>query len=355
MGVAAARDRSPGRSLVSRGLRPYEDADSDTFLELVPGPRGRDGLPECIGFWKRRIEAGSDAEAFPVGVIYGPTGSGKSSLVRAGLIRAGRLGLLRLRRVDDRGDRTAPARRLAQLVSGSRAPPGCGRVSQGAAAGRKPSGPPKVLIVPDQFEQWLFGQRSAGRGALNALRQCDGERTQALLLVGDDFWTDLTRFFRNLFEDPPDWMAGTRPRSTSSTSNTRGRFCDLAGAGAWRAAADPAAFFPGYPEFSIGPSRPCRRTAGLFAYALFCWHRNCSQIQALTPRPWPSWAGPGPYPAPRSSTRHSPLPAPPQNRLHRRAAQAVLRRLLPEGGVLIKGHVSSRQAPGRVRLFGPTP
>ncbi len=36
--------------------------------------------------------------------------------------------------------------------------------------------------------------------------------------------------------------------------------------------------------------------------------------------------------------------APPQNRVHRPAAQAVLRRLLPEGGVLIKGHVSSRQA-----------
>ena len=36
--------------------------------------------------------------------------------------------------------------------------------------------------------------------------------------------------------------------------------------------------------------------------------------------------------------------APPQNRLHRRAAQAVLKQLLPEGGGLIKGHVSSRQA-----------
>ncbi len=46
----------PRRSLVSRGLRPYEDADSDAFLDLIPGPVGRDGLPECLGFWKRRIE-----------------------------------------------------------------------------------------------------------------------------------------------------------------------------------------------------------------------------------------------------------------------------------------------------------
>ena len=34
--------------------------------------------------------------------------------------------------------------------------------------------------------------------------------------------------------------------------------------------------------------------------------------------------------------------APPQNRLHRRAAQEVLKQLLPEDGVLIKGHMSSR-------------
>ena len=51
----------------------------------------------------------------------------------------------------------------------------------------------------DQFEQWLFGQRAGGRRELeDALRQCDGERVQALLLVRDDFWMDLTRFFRGL-------------------------------------------------------------------------------------------------------------------------------------------------------------
>ncbi len=36
--------------------------------------------------------------------------------------------------------------------------------------------------------------------------------------------------------------------------------------------------------------------------------------------------------------------APPQNRMHRRAAQEVLKQLLPEGGALIKGHMSSRSA-----------
>jgi hypothetical protein len=53
--------------------------------------------------------------------------------------------------------------------------------------------------VLDQFEQWLFGQRAGGRRALeDAQRQCDGERTSALLLVRDDFWMDLSRFFRGL-------------------------------------------------------------------------------------------------------------------------------------------------------------
>ena len=75
---------SPGDRSPRGGFAPYEGADSDAFLDLVPGPRGRDGLPECLGFWKRRIESCGDTEAFPVGVIYGPTGSGKSSLVAPG-------------------------------------------------------------------------------------------------------------------------------------------------------------------------------------------------------------------------------------------------------------------------------
>ena len=42
--------------IVPKGLRSFDAQDADFFLELLPGPRDRDGLPESIRFWKTRIE-----------------------------------------------------------------------------------------------------------------------------------------------------------------------------------------------------------------------------------------------------------------------------------------------------------
>jgi hypothetical protein len=72
-------------AVVPKGLRSFDANDSDFFLQLLPGPRDKDGLPESIRFWKHRIESRDDP-SFTVGVIYGPSGCGKSSLVKAGLL-----------------------------------------------------------------------------------------------------------------------------------------------------------------------------------------------------------------------------------------------------------------------------
>ena len=78
--------------IVPRGLRSFDEHDADFFLELLPGPRDRDGLPESIRFWKRKIEQIDPDKTFRVGLIYGPSGCGKSSLVKAGLLpRIGKL------------------------------------------------------------------------------------------------------------------------------------------------------------------------------------------------------------------------------------------------------------------------
>ena len=75
------------RSRSSRkGLRSFDEHDADFFLELLPGPRDRDGLPDSIRFWKREIEQIDPDLTFRVGLIYGPSGCGKSSLVKAGLL-----------------------------------------------------------------------------------------------------------------------------------------------------------------------------------------------------------------------------------------------------------------------------
>ena len=65
--------------VVPKGLRAYGAHDADFFLELLPGPRDRDGLPDGIRFWKRLIEETDAEQTFPVGLVYGPTGCGKSS------------------------------------------------------------------------------------------------------------------------------------------------------------------------------------------------------------------------------------------------------------------------------------
>ena len=69
-----------------KGLRSFDEHDADFFLELLPGPRDRDGLPDSIRFWKTRIEETDADNTFSVGLIYGPSGCGKSSLVKAGLL-----------------------------------------------------------------------------------------------------------------------------------------------------------------------------------------------------------------------------------------------------------------------------
>ena len=60
--------------IVPKGLRSFDEHDADFFLELLPGPRDRDGLPESIRFWKRKIEQIDPDETFRVGLIYGPIG-----------------------------------------------------------------------------------------------------------------------------------------------------------------------------------------------------------------------------------------------------------------------------------------
>src|SRR5262249_51161914 len=76
---AAASPPTPGRSdsdgqaikIIPKGLRSFDQHDAPFFLELLPGPRDRDGLPESLRFWKTRIEAIDSDATFKVGLIYG--------------------------------------------------------------------------------------------------------------------------------------------------------------------------------------------------------------------------------------------------------------------------------------------
>ena len=52
----------------------------------------------------------------------------------------------------------------------------------------------KIFVVLDQFEQWLHAKRQEENTELvTALRPCDGERVQAVVIVRDDFWMAVSR------------------------------------------------------------------------------------------------------------------------------------------------------------------
>src|SRR5262249_14828333 len=55
----------------------------------------------------------------------------------------------------------------------------------------------KVLLVLDQFEQWLHARRNEENTELGqALPQADGGRVQCLVMVRDDFWLAVSRFMK---------------------------------------------------------------------------------------------------------------------------------------------------------------
>src|SRR5262249_30833715 len=57
----------------------------------------------------------------------------------------------------------------------------------------------KVLLVLDQFEQWLHARRHEENTELvQALRHCDGGRLQCIVMVRDDFWLAVSRFMKAL-------------------------------------------------------------------------------------------------------------------------------------------------------------
>ena len=84
--AVAATQTKAAVQVVPKGLRSFDANDADFFLDLLPGTRNRDGLPESIAFWKKQIEQTDPEQTFSVGLIYGPSGCGKSSLVKAGLL-----------------------------------------------------------------------------------------------------------------------------------------------------------------------------------------------------------------------------------------------------------------------------
>ncbi|MFI5457946.1 MAG: protein kinase, partial [Isosphaerales bacterium] len=186
--------------VVPKGLRSFDEHDADFFLELLPGPRDRDGLPESIRFWKTRIETTDTDKTFRVGLIYGPSGCGKSSLMKAGLLPRLPKHVLTVY-IEAAPEETETSLLRAVRKACPNLPPRMGLVDSLMAIrqGRVLGSGQKALLVLDQFEQWLHAKRGGENTELvAALRHCDGEHVQAVVMVRDDFWLAVTRFMDEL-------------------------------------------------------------------------------------------------------------------------------------------------------------
>ena len=202
LAATAPSSKSAGQPIriIPKGLASFDQDDADFFLELVPGPRDREGLPDSLRFWKSRIEATDPDRSFRVGLIYGPSGCGKSSIVKAGLIP------ILARHVTTVYIEASGKETENRLLRGIRKrfpvlPPEAGLVESMAILRRGQSftAGSKAFVVIDQFERWLFaGQSESSTELVAALRHCDGVHLKALCLVRDDCWMAATKFMREL-------------------------------------------------------------------------------------------------------------------------------------------------------------
>jgi serine/threonine protein kinase/formylglycine-generating enzyme required for sulfatase activity len=326
--------------IVPKGLRSFDAGDADFFLGLLPGPRDRDGLPDGIRFWKSRIETTDSDAAFSVGLIYGPSGCGKSSLVKAGL-------LPRLAKQVLTAYLEATANETeARLLKGVRRqapdlPNNLGLIDSLAALrqGRFLESGQKMLLVLDQFEQWLLAKRNDENTELmRALRHCDGERLQCVVMVRDDFWLAVSRF-----------MQALEIRVVEGENSRLVDLFDLRHARKVLASFGTA--LGALPEAVCDKDQGAfldQAVAGLAQEGKVISVRLALFAEMVKGKPWKPATlkevggaeGVGMTFLNETFTAST---APPQHRLHQRAAQAVLRALLPEAGTNIKGHMRSQQ------------
>ncbi len=337
--AAPACDSQPIK-IIPKGLRSYDARDADFFLQLLTGPRDRDGLPESIRFWKSRIESTDPEETFRVGLIYGPSGCGKSSLVKAGLIPRLAASVVPVY-VEAASDNTETRllnalRRRCKGLSGDsdlKATLSAVRHGEGGAPGGK------VLLVVDQFEQWLHASATRTRGDLvQALRQCDGSRLQCLLMVRDEFWLAVSRFMLALEVDL-----------------VQGRNVALADLfdldHAQRVLGDFGRAFgrlPAHPSQASSEQKDFLRqaVADLAEDGRVVCVRLALLAEMMKARPWTrdsldAMGGAQGVGVTFLEETFSSEKANPAHRFHQNAVRAVLKILLPESGADIKGNMQS--------------
>jgi formylglycine-generating enzyme required for sulfatase activity len=324
--------------VIPKGLRSFDAHDAEFFLELLPGPRDREGLPDSIRFWKTRIEERDADSTFSISLIYGPSGCGKSSLVKAGLLPRLSPDVIAVY-VEATAEGTE-TRLLHGLRKRCPALPDNRRLKETMAALRRGQGVPagqKVLIVLDQFEQWLHARKDKENTELvQALRQCDGGRLQTVVMVRDDFWLAVSRFMKAL-----------EVRLLEGHNSALVDLFDVDHARKVLAAFGRA--FGRLPEGT--PEKDQKEflnlaVSGLAQEGKVISVRLALFAEMLKGKPWTpatlkAVGGTQGVGVTFLEETFSAATAPPEHRYHQKAARAIMKVLLPDAGSHIRGHMRS--------------
>jgi eukaryotic-like serine/threonine-protein kinase len=328
--------------IVPKGLRSFDAEDADFFLELLPGPHDRQGLPESIRFWKRRIEEIDPDKTFRVGLIYGPSGCGKSSLVKAGLLPrlADHVTAVYVEAVAE-GTEGHLLRALRKACPGL---PGELGLAESVEALRRGRGVPagrKLLIVLDQFEQWLHA-RLPGEDLelVQALRQCDAATVQCVVMVRDDFWLAISRFFQELEVLLLDQQNSALvdlfdPRHARRVLAAFGR--------AYGALPDQPELLTKEQKGYLDDAVAALSREGKVVCVRLALFAEMMKGREWTPAALHAVGGTEGIGLTFLEETFSASTAPPEHRLHEKAARGVLKALLPEPGMDIKGLMRSQQ------------
>jgi hypothetical protein len=325
--------------IVPKGLRSFDEHDKDFFLELLPGPRRADGLPESVHFWKVRIEETDPDKTFSVGVIVGPSGCGKSSLMKAGLLPrlAGHVAAVHM---DAAPEGTEPVllKRLRKTFPDR---PGDFDLQNSIDAVRERlgGGVKKLLLVIDQFEQWLHANwDEKGTELVSALSECDGGRVQAILLVRDDFSMAMYRFLEIIGVK----IDQDRNFSVIDRFDRRHARRVLEGFGrGYGVLSDAPGEMTGVQNEFLDKAVDGLSEEGRVVSVRLSLFAEMVKDKPWTPETLKQIGGAEGVGVTFLEETFSARTAPPSYRIHQKAAQAVLKALLPETGSNIKGHMRS--------------
>jgi serine/threonine protein kinase/formylglycine-generating enzyme required for sulfatase activity len=326
--------------IVPKGLRSFDAHDADFFLELLPGPRDRDGLPDSIRFWKTRIEETDAEKTFSAGLICGPSGCGKSSLVKAGLLP--RLSDAVIAVYVEATALETETRLLNGLRKRCPALPDDLGLKETLGALRRGQGIPvgkKVVIVLDQFEQWLHAKKEEENCDLvQALRQCDGGRVQCVVMVRDDFWMAVIRFMRELEVRLID---GQNSAAVDLFAIRHAEKVLAAFGRAFGVSPDASADVSKDQKQFLAQAVSGLAQEGKVICVRLALFAEMMKGKSWTPAALKEVGGAEGVGVTFLEETFSAETAPPEHRYHQKAARSVLKALLPESGTDIKGHMRS--------------